>query len=64
MKCCPQCRKEFDDAVKFCSDCGLPLIETIEQEASELLHEELPEEDFEELPRPEEALPAETGLSA
>lgn len=50
MKCCPQCRKEFDDAVKFCSDCGLPLIETLEQEASELLHEELPEEDFEELP--------------
>ena len=59
MKRCPQCQKTFDKNQKFCSDCGLPLVE-LPEDMPELLHEELPE-DAPELLREElpELLPTE-----
>ena len=40
MKKCPQCDKRYDDLQKFCSDCGVELIDLSWEEQNQLIAEE------------------------
>ena len=33
MSSCPRCRTEYEDSVNWCSDCSLPTVDSLRQEA-------------------------------